>query len=620
MFTKGWRQLPRIPKAAAFLLLISLLPILQFTYMARFSRPIADDYCYIAHGIEHGAFGAVQFMRTTWNGSYSDVFLHGLLAPLAERIPSIFQTATVILWFIGLCCLTLQALALLKVKENKLATALVFAGLLVAATINGFHSAQSFYFYAGSVRYTWPMVILIFYLAFTLYSLNYANGRWRTVAAALVGALICFINGGFSEMYLAFQGFFLTVVLFGVWQFAQRPVRRIALCIVGAGWLATAASAAAQFTAPGLHLRLASDLFSGIGVPVRTLPELAVRTAESSLMYIGQQSAFAGFALLFCVALFLTLKLAKPSQTPRSLVSSDLSAAPLCLCLGIQLLFLPFLFAHVSDAQQVLGRFSIAYFSVVCLNGLLITGLLLVLFYRLRFSMVLSAEPRVWHAYISTLLLTALVFFAATQVRNIHHKAATYLFLSSIAILGMACWQLQSLAPGATGRQLWRLSAFVSLQTLLSYGVLIGLSLYVTGFIEGRIMASSNALHVLAGIPWGVCLGVSLWGSMSFGNGKDNWAGEIKMASLIVALVIGFGIFAGQRPDLPRLARFAQEWDERHPEILRQREQGHDVIVVPPLSYNLGETLLGFQIFDDSFNGCPKLYYGVESITRSGAG
>jgi len=602
------------------LLLISLIPILQFADLARFSRPIADDYCYISHGIEYGAFGAAKFMRATWNGSYSDVFLHGLLAPLAERIPSIFQTTTVILWFFGLCCLALQALALLKVKENKLATAIVFAGLLVAATINGFHSSQSFYFYAGSVRYTLPMVILIFYLAFTLYSLNYANGRWRTVAATLVGALICFINGGFSEMYLAFQGFFLTAVLFGLLQFAQRPVRRIALCIVGAGWLATAASAVAQFTAPGLHLRLASDLFSGIGVPVRTLPELVVRTAESSLMYIGQQSAFAGFALLFCVALFLTLNLGKPCQTPRSANFSGLSTPPLCWCLGIQLLFLPFLFTHISDSQQVLGRFSIAYFLVLSLNGLLISGLLLILFYRRRFSKILSAEPRAWHAYISTLLLTALVFFAATQVRNIHHKAATYLFLSCIAILGMACWQLQSLAPGATGRQLWRFSAFVSLLTLLSYGVLIGLSLYVTGFIEGRIMASSNALHVLAGIPWGVCLGVLLWGSIPAVHGNDNWAVEIKIISFIIALVIGFGIFSGHRPDLPRLARFAQEWDDRHTEILRQHEQGHDVIFVPPLSYNLGETLLGFQIFDNSFNGCPKLYYGVESIMRSGAG
>lgn len=266
----------KFSSATVILLLLALLPFLQFADMARFSRPLADDYCYISHGINHGAFGALQYMRVTWNGSYSDAFLHGLLAPLAETTPSVFQTATVGLWFAGLVWLGLISLALLNVRENRLSLAITFAGLLAAATINGFHSAQSFYFYAGSVRYTLPMTILTTYMAFALFSLNRAKGRWLS-AAAVVGALVCFINGGFSEMFLAFQGFFLTAVLVGIWQFMDSPRRRAALKLVGAGWLGTAAGAAAQFSAPGLHIRIHSDMFSGIGAPVRTLPELVVR-------------------------------------------------------------------------------------------------------------------------------------------------------------------------------------------------------------------------------------------------------------------------------------------------------------------------------------------------------
>lgn len=341
---------------------------------------------------------------------------------------------------------------------------------------------------------------------------------------------------------------------------------------------------------------------------------------EGGLSYFGHQPAFAGFMLLFCAALLVTLRRVPQGPALSAVDAGALAAPPLLTGLGIQLLFIPFLWTHTSDLPQVFGRFSLAYFSVVGLNILLIATIALALCFRHRLGTAIGAGSQGWRAYVYALLLAALVFFALTQARSIHHKAATFLFISSTAMLDMACWQLASLAPGASARRLCWLAAFASLLTLLSYGVLIGLSLYVHGFVEGRIMASSNALHVAAGVPWGVCLGLLLRRSTPIDQDKDKGMIALGAAALLVAATIGCGILVEHRRELPRLARFAREWDERHLEIVRQRDAGNTTIVVPELSYNLGGTLLGFSIFDDSYNGCPKLYYGVESITRSGAG
>ena len=76
---------------AWFLALLALVPALLFAYMGQFSRFMADDYCHIARGAEYGALGGALYQRELWNGSYSDYFFHGFLAPLAESIASVIS-------------------------------------------------------------------------------------------------------------------------------------------------------------------------------------------------------------------------------------------------------------------------------------------------------------------------------------------------------------------------------------------------------------------------------------------------------------------------------------------------------------------------------------------------
>ena len=65
---------------------------------------------------------------------------------------------------------------------------------------------------------------------------------------------------------------------------------------------------------------------------------------------------------------------------------------------------------------------------------------------------------------------------------------------------------------------------------------------------------------------------------------------------------------------------FAREWDQRHAEIIRQRDSGSNTIIVPELSYDFGYDLVHWHIFDTKGGRCSAVYYDVESIIRSDSG
>ena len=603
---------------AWFLALLALVPALLFAYMGQFSRFISDDYCHIARGEQYGALGAVLYQRQIWNGAYSDYFFHGLLAPLAEAFPSVLAVTTVVVWFIGLSFLAILVLRELGVKQNRLVIALALSGLMVAAAINAFYSLQSFYVLSISLRYTFPLAILVLYLAMALQFASLNSGRRWTIAAAGAGVAICFVNAGFSEMYLVFQGTFLTGLLVGIMLFVAKTARRPYLILIGAGWVGTAISAIVQITAPGLAARLDSKMFAEIATPVRTLPELLIRAFEASFKYIGHQEAFAGFMLLLCAALFVTLYVYRPQKTLEVAGSRKILTSPILMAVCVQLLFIPVLWMHTSDSPQVVDRFSFAYFAVVCLNIVQIAAFIMLLAYREKIGIALRDRASGWQVYISVILLAALALFALTQVRSIHYRAATYLFASALVLICIVSWQLKPFDSDASSRRLVLLPFFASLLTLCSYGMVVAVALFAHGFVEERILASANSLHVASGLVWGACLGILIQRAALFAQSKGKWKTAYKSLCLIVVFAVAIGIFVGHSQLLPKLARFAHEWDERHLEIVRQRDRGSKTIVVPELSYNLGDTVLGFAIFDDSWNHCVRTYYGVDSILRSG--
>ena len=600
--------------------LLALLPPVVLAYLGSHSRLLSDDYCHIGWSARFGMLGGLQHVRNTWNGSYSNYFVQFLFEANGEVAPAVFSLLTIAIWLIGLTWLTLIALKRLRLEAYRLPLSLAVSGLLVAAAINGFQSAQSQYWMAANVAYALPVAILA--LIFAVGANLALRPNLRISPAVGVIAVACLLNAGFAPMVVVFQGAALTVLIFGAMLFLCDTIRRRCLILLASGWLATAAAALILITAPGFGGRMASTVYAelNLGPPIRSLPPLLLRSLEILFEQVGHQPAFTGFALMLSLALCLTLCLYRPRSASLPMRPAALAKRPLWAGLVAQALFLPVLWAHTSDATQFLGRFSAAFFLVICLNLAQLLTFALLLAVRNRIDAVLCASESAWRGYVTAILLTVVTLAAMDQARSIHYTAATYLLSSVFALLCLLLWQLADRASDADARLWRRLSLFAVGAALFSYLALIALSVFALGFLSERILAGAAFLHVASGLAWGLGLGTLLRRSEFIRPSNDLSSDRLRLGAACVAVILAVGIVAGQGGRLPDLTAFATEWDARHEEIIRQRDSGSAAIVVPELSYNLGEVVHGFHIFDDTHNYCAKLYYGVESITRSGSG
>ncbi|MCY3779427.1 MAG: hypothetical protein OXG78_03875 [Chloroflexi bacterium] len=592
------------------------LPVFMFAYLGHFSRMIADDYCVIAKSQELGPWEALHYYYTSWTSSYTRFYVVGLLAPLDKALAPITPVALVLLWCAALVWLSWLTARRLRLDSPARLLLLALAFLLVTASIYGMHSMQSFYWFISSTAYTLPIPLLAICVGIALKAACWPVRSGRFVLVAICLGMVCFINAGFSEMYLVVQGVLLSGLIAGTTLFLGSSLRRPYLMLIGASWIGTLVSAVVQLNSPGIATRSGSDyaIKLNMGVPIRTLTELVYKSAEATFQHIGHQEAFAGFILALVAALYVTLNVFPPQISIEGAERPALVAPPLWLGLLAQLLFVPVLWLHTSDSPHILDRFSLAYFTVVCINVIQILGFVFLLVLRRKIEEFLHKHGR-WHTCISTVLLAALALFALTQFRSIHYIAATYLFASSFVFLCIAWFQLKATAGCApNGRMIW-LPFFASALALICYASLITLALYGQGFVVERTFAPATFVHVVSGAVWGVGLGCLIQHSTIL---CGNSVSAYRTASLLIVFAIGIGIMIGQLRMLPRLATFAREWDDRHAEIIRQRDSGRSNIVVPELSYDFGYDLVGWHIFDTERGGrCSAVYYSVESIIRT---
>ena len=66
---------------------------------------------------------------------------------------------------------------------------------------------------------------------------------------------------------------------------------------------------------------------------------------------------------------------------------------------------------------------------------------------------------------------------------------------------------------------------------------------------------------------------------------------------------------------IPDFQAYSRDWDDRHQEILIQRENGQSAIVVSPLRFDMAEYVDITTLVHDPANRCARRYYGIDSIT-----
>ena len=583
---------------------LALAPVALYAYLGQFSRLRSDDYCAIARGQELGAWGYMADKLNDWAGSYANWFFKGAVAPLDIMAVRITPALIAVLWLIGLLWLIDEGLARLKISHSRRPLALAIAALGVAGAINGSHAPQSFYWYAASTHYTLPLALLTIYLALTVWLAK----RTRLPAWGLIaGGLLCFITAGASEMFLVFQLTFLLCCLLVSLAWRCRSYARI----FGVGWLAALVGLMIQLNAPGVAIRAAwiDNLF---GRPDRSLSALLSKTFEETLKALGHPPIFAGFVLLLAAGLLTALFTCRPQKTLKTLKSVEIVSSAWWLGLMFQLLWLPLLWSHVSDAPQFLGRFSLRYMVVIVLNLAFISSFAVLLWQRGRINAYLQRHERGLPIFCNGLLLIFVFLFALTQLGSIYYRAASWLLMTALMFLGLLCWQLSSLLSGAETRNIGLLALCSLGIGLVCTAAVVGAAVFGRGYAASRILAPGNSLLTLSGLAWGFFLGRLVKHLPS--QYSQAWITRLKLASLATAFIIGLGIVLGHVALAPDFQRYAQEWDARHLDIIAQRDRGQTSIETAPLSYDLAQYAGVTTLARDPTNRCAKRYYGVDSI------
>ena len=591
------------------MLTLAVLPILLFAYMGQHTRLIHDDFFYTALGRDLGAWESMVHFYVRWSPAYTTVYIKAALSSLGELLPPLSTLLIVGLWMLGFYLLMREAIALLGLEGSRRLIALSGAALLAAAAINAFYSPQSFYWFSSNMTYTLPLGALAGCLALAIWLLKRSANSTILYLGAAVCALIMFLTAGAAEMYVVFQFVFLAALAALAFAVVDKRKRRDLAIIAAAMLLATALSLIIQVTSPGVANRVAADA-ERYGQPAQSLAELLTLTSQLTFESIGRPASFAGFVLLLAAGLFGALATLKAAPPATSELPGGRLAVALSLGLMAQLVFLPIMLAHKSDAPQFLGRYSLSYLMVLALHMTLLLAFVAARWQRRRLQRLLERRRHGLPIVSAVILLAIILLFALTQVRRIDSRASTYLYVSALSLLVILALLWQS---GAADRSSKTLGA-VALTSAPTAWLTIAAQYCVTfighGFTADRIMSGSAWLQVLSGLLWGVYLGYLMKSHPFAVDSWRAWQRWLAIGSLVVALVVGGGIFLGQAKLVPKLQIYAAEWDARHAYIIGQRESGRAHIRVEPLSFDLAD-YLGLGTLRSA-----ERFYGVDTIVQ----
>lgn len=604
-----------LPKAIRFLpwfcTALALMPAAMMAYLGHFSRMTYDDYCYIRLGQELGAWESTIHEFNTWSSRFVGIFIQNSFAFVDVALPAIWPALTMTLWIVAAAWLAWQGLAIIGSGSARITFSLSIAGLAVAVCVNAFPSGQVFYWLTPNQSYCMSLVVLTFTVALMVWTVQ-QNER-RLYRAGIVGvAAGSFLSAGFSELYLASQVFLSTLFLV----VSPLLARRLRLCALGA-WIGTCISLIIQLQSPGILARMRHNqwkfgdavlhpelsLMDWLNGALHLMPE----ALEETLRYVGTEESFAGFVLMLCLGLLVVLMRIKPRANSSVTAGGSQLTAPLWLLTISQVVFLPILWSHSSDNLTFFGRFSPAYAIVIFLNIALLFGSIIA-----HWRVVARPSPQRWSSEFvcSVLVAICLILFALTQLRSIHHIAASYLFLSMIVTLIIVTWML---APGYNARKIALAGPLVCGLAMTSTFVIAFTALLGRGIVSPRILTMGTTLQVMSGLVWGAALGLLLRRHAPL---NVKLLRPIQLGCLGMVVFIAASITLGKASHISAYARFASEWDDRHQRIIALRDAGEKDIVVAPLV-----SASGFAAAKDSpgdpEHDCVKFYYGVESITES---
>lgn len=244
-----------------FVTLIATILIALFVYSinGRFSRFVADDYCYAAKVNQLGLWGAQLSWYINWTGRFAATFLNSIVLLGGPWIHGYLVIGFIVLWVAAASKLGHQVAKQLGLRDSLLAGALLAltAVLFWLGTMTRFDNAQTLYWITGAVTYTVPLVFATIYACLGLYVWNHPRTTRSRSSWFLMVGILALVAGGFSEGYLATQ-IGTHIVLFGlIIIYSKREMLSRRLLFAGSGLIGSLAALAIMAFAPGNSVRKA---------------------------------------------------------------------------------------------------------------------------------------------------------------------------------------------------------------------------------------------------------------------------------------------------------------------------------------------------------------------------
>ncbi len=291
-------------------------------YLGSFSRFIADDYCSAA--VEHrlGIFRAAWYWYITWTGRYSANFADALFGALGPNFTPAVTSFVILIWLASLGL----AIFLLLPSRNKrtrwlmvgtLAPSILF--LTFALTTN---VRQSLYWSQGMRSVIPPLVMGTLFVCLFVWSYSRVLIKNRVLVWSVLGLLLSYIAGGFSETYTVFQlsAFLIAIV---IWFFIDKHIlHQESIFILVAGLLGSILALITVLFAPGNPYRQAyfppsPSLLVILDISIKSFGAYWLRMFSSIQLLLAMLSAV---AVGIYAGIFLDFKTTKRRSTVLILV------------------------------------------------------------------------------------------------------------------------------------------------------------------------------------------------------------------------------------------------------------------------------------------------------------
>lgn len=333
-----------------FILIITLL-VMNFTFYAiigSFTRLASDEYGIWGGLPKKSIFETIENRYYNVNGRYTYAFVTKVLSMVRpETLHPIF-TGIVIILYLFSAERFVKLFISDHIEKYKWVLSFMIASTIICSTfISAPNLFQVLYWKAGTVNYTFPIIIFLNYFHFVIQKGKREEGGDIYLLPAFI---IPFLGGAFNEAFLAVQTSLLFVFAIITW---YRKRNTILFRLYLSGLIGSIVSLIVIYFAPGTAKR--QSLFYN---EYKSIYIIVQKSFEYSIQFIHQNITEHKLLLLFILFFGITLAIYRIDNNPleKSSLSRILLIIAVIGSIGLLLIIGTFATGIVGLGKEITGR------------------------------------------------------------------------------------------------------------------------------------------------------------------------------------------------------------------------------------------------------------------------